>query len=512
MQLLTEFFDKDHAYWSGSMPLGKKAVLSFGGGSVAPDPVVVDRVAELFAANDIQVRVNPRNGEQYLKDLANPANLVSVYCGHGWEEGIGLGLGFWQLKNIPVQPLFVDLETCSPLRSIRVSAEHPDGYDLPGYIGGAHLFADRGKGRCLFVPRGQQNVGRKPARRVLLSSACRRQAGGHRVRGLGAAAHGAGRRARRVVRLVLPAGHDRRSVDRHGARARRAGSRPHRASNAAKPGGSPKLLAYYPFEDDRDGTTADVVGGPRATFRGDAHLATSGKYGRAAEFRRAGDWIDTGCSILDTTKSWSVAAWVWLSDGFAADFRTAISQDSDRHSGFYLQYCRPGGGSAPDSLCLAKWKTTAGEATLGIHGNGRPEANRWIHLAAVQDVERKTCRLYIDGELADEQTYDAAGGAFEWAAPGNTVIGRGQYDGRYVNPFLGRIDEVYLFQGVLSAKDVCRVRDDEFLSHPPKRGTVESLARQFDHHPRCPRRRWAGFAASFRAQLGAHAAGRVAGS
>ena len=78
--------------------------------------------------------------------------------------------------------------------------------------------------------------------------------------------------------------------------------------------------------------------------------------------------------------------------------------------------------------------------------------------------------------MADEKTYDAAGGAFEWAAPGNTVIGRGQYDGRYVNPFLGRIDEVYLFQGVLSAKDVCRVRDDKFLAHPPKRGTVESLA------------------------------------
>ena len=219
VQLLTEFFDKDHAYWSGSMPLGKKAVLSFGGGSVAPDPVVVNRVEELFAANDIQVRVNPRNAEQYLKDLANPANLVSVYCGHGWEEGIGLGLGFWQLKNVAVQPLFVDLETCSPLRSIRVSAEHPDGYDLPGYIGGAHLFADRGKGRCLFVRGASKTSGGNQHEEFLYRALADGKPAGIAFVDWAAAAHGAGRRARRVVRLVLPAGHDRRSLDRHGARA-----------------------------------------------------------------------------------------------------------------------------------------------------------------------------------------------------------------------------------------------------------------------------------------------------
>jgi hypothetical protein len=151
VELLTAFFDKDHAYWSGSMTLGKRAVLSFGGGSVAPDPVVVKRVEELFAARDIEVRVNPKSAERYLKDLANPANLVSVYCGHGSEDGIGLGLWFPQLKDVVVQALFADLESCSPLRSIRVDAQHPNGYELPGYIGGAHLFADRGKGHCLFV-------------------------------------------------------------------------------------------------------------------------------------------------------------------------------------------------------------------------------------------------------------------------------------------------------------------------------------------------------------------------
>jgi predicted Ser/Thr protein kinase len=232
--------------------------------------------------------------------------------------------------------------------------------------------------------------------------------------------------------------------------------------------GPPVLLAYYPFEDDRERTTADVSGGPRAKFTGKAHLVAAGKYGSAAEFRNAGDWIDTGRSVLDTTKTWSVAAWVWFFDGFADDFRTAISQDGDRHSAFYLQYCLPSGGTAPDSLCLAKWKTARGEASLGAYRRGQPEANRWIHLAAVHDVERKKLQLYIDGELAHEQSYDAAGGAYEWPAKGNTVIGRGLCDGRHVNQFFGRIDEVYLFQGALSAKDVRAIRDNKFFPQRPR--------------------------------------------
>ena len=152
VELLADFFDKDHAYWSGSMALGSKAVLTFGRGTPKPDPVVVRRVQQLFDPRDIRIRVDPRNtSQQYVSDLMNPTNLVSVYCGHGWEGGIGIDLDANQLKGVPVRALLVDLESCSPLRSIGTSEKHPDGYDLPAFIGGAHLFADRGKGRCLAV-------------------------------------------------------------------------------------------------------------------------------------------------------------------------------------------------------------------------------------------------------------------------------------------------------------------------------------------------------------------------
>jgi len=149
--LLTEFFDKDHAYWSGSLHLGSRAILSFGSGSRSADPVVVDRLLRLFETKSVDVRFDPRDASQYLQDLTNPDYLVSVYCGHGWENGLGLGLDSQQLSQVNVQPLFVDLESCSPLRTIRASERHPDGEDLTAFIGGAHLFGDRGKGHCLAV-------------------------------------------------------------------------------------------------------------------------------------------------------------------------------------------------------------------------------------------------------------------------------------------------------------------------------------------------------------------------
>jgi len=71
-----------------------------------------------------------------------------------------------------------------------------------------------------------------------------------------------------------------------------------------------KLLAFYPFEESREGTTADILGGPPAKFAGKARIVASGKYGSAAEFRSAGDWIDTGLpsTIESAVRSGEMAA------------------------------------------------------------------------------------------------------------------------------------------------------------------------------------------------------------
>ncbi len=86
-----------------------------------------------------------------------------------------------------------------------------------------------------------------------------------------------------------------------------------------------------------------------------------------------------------------------------------------------------------------------------------------MHLAAVQDTEERVMRLYIEGRLAAETGFDGMAMAYRWASKGHTIIGRGQFAGGPVDPFLGRIDEVYVFQGVLAPDDVVRVMENRFV-------------------------------------------------
>ncbi len=110
------------------------------------------------------------------------------------------------------------------------------------------------------------------------------------------------------------------------------------------PPGTPGLTgpSYYPFSegqgtttedegendaDDRDGT---LVGPPSWTA---GHPGSPGDSGLNFD---GNDLVDTGGPILDTTGNYSVAAWVKLDNlnGWA----TAVSQDGDRNSAFFLQY------------------------------------------------------------------------------------------------------------------------------------------------------------------------------
>jgi len=208
---------------------------------------------------------------------------------------------------------------------------------------------------------------------------------------------------------------------------------------------------------------------------GDASFADKGKFGLGMEFGGSGDWVDTGSCIVDTTGSYSVAAWVYLARGFETNFRTAVSQDGDEVSGFYLQYGRPESRATGDSLRLSRWIESSGGLIADAHSKARPGTNRWIHVVGIQDTQTHRLQLYVDGKLIENQPYPGDRGAYEWKAPGNTVIGRGQFNAGPVDPFLGRIDEVYLFQGVLSPQEIGRIMVDKYLAQPPTRGTPDMV-------------------------------------
>jgi len=203
------------------------------------------------------------------------------------------------------------------------------------------------------------------------------------------------------------------------------------------PPGTPGLagVGFWPFDEGSGTVAGDAAGDNDATLIGGAAW-TAGRSGSALLLSGAQQWADTGASILDTSGNYSVAAWVRLDslDGWA----TAVSQDGDQRSAFFLQY-----SDADDRLALS---FPGGRALAPA----APEPGRWYHLVGVRDAASGEYRLYVDGALAS-----TVGNQWcEEETGGNTVIGRAQFNGDQVDFWRGAIDEVHVYDRALSGAEV----------------------------------------------------------
>lgn len=94
-------------------------------------------------------------------------------------------------------------------------------------------------------------------------------------------------------------------------------------------------MSFYPLDEGSGTVTEDTVGTHDASLvNGPAW--TTGHAGSALQFNGSNQYADTGAAILDTTGNYSVSAWVKLDR--LGSFATAVSQDGDTNSAFYLQY------------------------------------------------------------------------------------------------------------------------------------------------------------------------------
>ncbi|MFI6299915.1 LamG-like jellyroll fold domain-containing protein [Nonomuraea sp. NPDC050790] len=200
--------------------------------------------------------------------------------------------------------------------------------------------------------------------------------------------------------------------------------------------------------DEAAGATqlADSAGAHPATPYGGAQLGVTGALGRAMNLNGTTAYAATSGPVLNTTQNLAISAWVKMPATLPTAHFAVATQTATQNSGFYLKY------DGTDK----KWKlwrihsdaNTTGSGTAYSQGPAKPGV--WTHLVGVQDVVTKKLRLYVNGVegVAGDMT------STPWAAGGAFQIGRGIYKGQFTSYAPGPIDDVRVFDRIVTADEV----------------------------------------------------------
>jgi alpha-L-arabinofuranosidase len=207
----------------------------------------------------------------------------------------------------------------------------------------------------------------------------------------------------------------------------------------------PNPDCYLTF-DEGNGTMAHDFSGHdhTATLFGGAGWTTGlvGPFALSVPGFAAGTYAEIPGDVIDTTKSYTVAAWVKLNS--IGGYQTFVSEDGDGQSAFFLQL-------RGDSTHQFSFTILYDFFTLPESGF-TPVAGVWYHLAGVYDAVGQTASLYVNGVLAD-QIFNVA----PRAASGNTGIGRGWFNNSRVDFNNAAIDDVRFYASALSSAQILQI-------------------------------------------------------
>ncbi|MET8131358.1 LamG-like jellyroll fold domain-containing protein [Streptomyces sp. NPDC005251] len=206
---------------------------------------------------------------------------------------------------------------------------------------------------------------------------------------------------------------------------------------------------YWRLSDTSGSAAANEVNTGHATYN-NVTLGGTGPFGsadvKAASFANASSsWASPGTSEVDTSKSFSVSAWVNL--GSTTSDYTAVSQDGTYHAGFYLGYQHTQNKWA---LRVPTADSSSGNLTTqAVYSTDIAATGQWTHLAASYDATSGLLSLYVNGTLQGTIARPNV-----WSATGALQIGRGLYAGNETEYWNGSLAEVAVFRSALSAAQV----------------------------------------------------------
>ena len=212
---------------------------------------------------------------------------------------------------------------------------------------------------------------------------------------------------------------------------------------------TPNPLAYLKFDEGSgtiahdssgNGNDASLLGGAGWTtgLVGPGALSLTGAVGSYADIPR---------DVVDTTKSFTVAAWVKLNS--LGGFQTFVSEDSGFQATFFLQK-----RGDTNTFTFTQPFGAAGGPGVAVYADSgiTPTLGTWYHVVGVYDATQQSASIYVNGVLAG-QVYSVSPSP----ANGHTGIGHGQYNNNYVDWVNGAIDDVRLYQAALTPDQILAI-------------------------------------------------------
>ena len=200
-------------------------------------------------------------------------------------------------------------------------------------------------------------------------------------------------------------------------------------------------------------TTVTTNGTANPTFSSDSPAGQS-SIGSLSLDGTGNGYAATSGPVLDTTKSYTISAWVRLSAKTGA-WQTVVVQQGGSASSFALEY-----DATNDRWAFSLATSDTANPTVDrAESLASPTVGLWTYLTGMYSVNNKAMALWVDGVPQN-------GFAFSTpiASTGPLVIGRGYANGQPDDFFDGEISDVQAFATDMNTTDIDRAYADNGTS------------------------------------------------
>ncbi|MFE9311371.1 LamG-like jellyroll fold domain-containing protein [Streptomyces sp. NPDC006706] len=221
--------------------------------------------------------------------------------------------------------------------------------------------------------------------------------------------------------------------------------------------------AMWQMDEAAGATTAASTTTPRTVrLHGGAALGAAGRKGTGLHFDGTSGYADSDLTVVDTSDSFSVAAWARL-DRMPTSAAIIAAQPGNHSPGFELYYSQ-----SYDRWVFNQYTSDTAGASIAramAAAPGDAKAGAWTHLVGVYDGKAKQLRLYVNGTQAGATAYTTA-----WEARRGLQLGAGIYSGVHKSFFPGTVDDLRIFDRAVSAAEAGRLYQDQELTsgRPPR--------------------------------------------